>query len=103
MLSNSIRIHFDNFSSLHHICNLVRQNTPLVITMNITVSKIGSREFLNLDDRISIPIDRIKRFDFINEESNNSVRIVTDDPNEELIFRLDDCEDIREFLLDCIE
>lgn len=70
--------------------------------MLVTITKIGSREFLYLENRASIPIDTIKKFDFnvLNGgATGNSVEIVTTDEDEDLIFTYQDYEDIKAFVL----
>lgn len=66
--------------------------------MNVEIFKIGETEFLTLGDVIVLPL---KRFDFtVGGATGNSVQIVTDDPDEEIIFAYENCEAIYEVLLD---
>lgn len=70
--------------------------------MLVTITKIGSREFLYLEDVASIPIDTIKKFDFNVPNGGatyHSVKIVTTDDEEDLIFTYQDYEDIKAFVL----
>jgi len=70
--------------------------------MKIEAIKIGERQFLMLDDT-SIPIDRIRAFDFQvanGGASGRSVKIVTDDPNDDYIYAFENRDAILEFLID---
>jgi hypothetical protein len=69
--------------------------------MLVQLTMLGNRKFLHLDGRIAIPIDRIKRFDFNvanGGASGHSVKIVTDDPDEEFIYAFENCDAIKAFL-----
>lgn len=61
--------------------------------------QIGNRSMLVVGDLI-IPIDRIKCFDLdpSNGGCDNSVRIVTDDPDDNFILAYENADSIREFL-----
>lgn len=69
--------------------------------MDISIVDIGGRKFLNLGTHNSVPIDRIKRFDFRKSPGSLGIDIalvVTDDPDEDLRFFDDDMHAIRKFL-----
>lgn len=68
--------------------------------MEVGITKVGSREFLNLGD-VVVPVDKIRVFDFNvpnGGASGNSVQVVTDDPDSEIIFAFENCDAIREWL-----
>lgn len=68
--------------------------------MLIQVVRIGETEFLDLGVLI-IPVSRIKKFDFgvaNGGATGNSVQIVTDDPDEEIIFAYENRDTIKRFL-----
>jgi len=69
--------------------------------MTITVSAIGSRQFINFGELMSIPVDRIKLFDFMspNGGASRSVKIVTDDPSEDIVFANGNCDAVKEFVM----
>lgn len=69
--------------------------------MKITETNIGGRIFINFGDCLSIPVDRIKQFNFNvanGAASGESVQIVTDDPEEEIIFAYGNCDDIKNYV-----
>lgn len=61
--------------------------------------QIGNRAMLVVGDHI-IPIDRIKCFDLDppNGGCDNSVRIITDDPDDNFIWAYENADSIRKFL-----
>jgi len=61
---------------------------------------MGETEMLVLGDCCVIPLNRVKRFDFT-VATGNSVQIVTDDSDEEIIFAYENCEAIKLFLKYC--
>lgn len=71
------------------------------MSLNISISDVGGRKFLCIEDVCSIPIDRIQAFDFRvanGGASEHSVQICTDDPQEEWIFAYENRNDIARFL-----
>lgn len=73
--------------------------------MTVRTAWIGETEFLHIEDVIAIPIHRIRKFDFKISNggaSEDSVQIVTDDPDEEIIFAFDNCQAIKDFLNEAI-
>ena len=68
--------------------------------MHIYIAKIGGRRFLNCGDHVVVPIDRIQKFDFTipNGGADESVQIVTDDADEEIIFANENAVAIRTFI-----
>ena len=69
--------------------------------MHIRIITLGSREFLYIQGSVSIPIDRIKHIDLNapNGGADNSVRIITDDDKDDLIFAFENADAIRTFLI----
>lgn len=67
--------------------------------MEVYTTSIGGRQCLVVGDTV-IPVDRIKSIDLqaANGGSTNSVRIITDDPDERLIWACENADAIREFL-----
>ncbi len=68
--------------------------------MNVYTRTIAGREFLILEGVANIPIDRIRYLDYNVAKggaTGASVRIVTDDDNEDWTFAYANCEAIRQF------
>jgi hypothetical protein len=71
------------------------------VAIEVYTAEVGGRQFLVCGEVVSIPVDRIKRFDFKipnGGASDRSVQIVTDDPDEEIIFAFEKLDAIANFL-----
>ncbi len=69
--------------------------------MDVNITRLGSREFLQIGDYATVPIDRIRSFNFRVSNggaTGNSVQIVTDDENEEHIFAFENCQAVSDFI-----
>ena len=67
--------------------------------LEVYTATIGGRECLVVGN-IVIPVDRIKAIDMNapNGGSTNSVRIVTDDPDERFVWAYENADAIRDFV-----
>lgn len=68
--------------------------------MKVYSKEIAGRKFLILEDVAAIPMDRIKHVDFKAPNggaSDNSVRIHTDDDEEDWTFAYHNADAIRNF------
>lgn len=70
------------------------------MSLHIYVSQLLDRRLLVIEDVVALPIDRITHIDLNapNGGCNNSVRIHTDNPDEDYTFAYENADAVREFL-----
>ena len=69
--------------------------------IDIRIIELAGRKMLDIVDYCTIPIDRIKYFDWNVSNggaSGRSVQIVTDDPSDEFILAFDNRDALKAFL-----